>query len=33
MPEEQLVAVMLKRAVAPERPKTTSTDSLLRARW
>jgi EAL domain-containing protein (putative c-di-GMP-specific phosphodiesterase class I) len=33
MPEEQLVAVMLKRAVAPERTKSNNTDSLLRARW
>lgn len=33
MPEEHLVSVMLKRAVAPERPKVASTDSLLRARW
>ena len=33
MPEEQLVAVTLKRAVAPERTKSNNTDSLLRARW
>jgi len=33
MPEEQLVAVMLKRAVAPDRVKSAPTDSLLRARW
>ncbi|HEY9013425.1 MAG TPA: EAL domain-containing protein [Devosia sp.] len=34
MPEQQLVSVMLKRAVAPERPKIVSgQDSLLRARW
>jgi EAL domain-containing protein (putative c-di-GMP-specific phosphodiesterase class I) len=33
MPQEQLVAVMMKRAVAPERPKAASTDTLLRARW
>lgn len=33
MPEEQLVAVMLKRAVAPERSKSAPQDSLLRARW
>lgn len=33
MPEAQLAAVMLKRAVAPERPKVSNTDSLLRARW
>ncbi len=33
MPEEQLVAVMLKRAVAPDRPKSAPTDHLLRARW
>jgi EAL domain-containing protein (putative c-di-GMP-specific phosphodiesterase class I) len=33
MPEEQLTAVMLKRAVAPDRPKVTSTDTFLRARW
>lgn len=33
MPEEQLVAVMLKRAVAPDRPKSAPTDNLLRARW
>lgn len=33
MPEEQLVAVMLKRAVAPERSKVGNSDSLLRARW
>ena len=33
MPEEQLVAVMLKSAVAPDRPKSAPTDHLLRARW
>jgi EAL domain-containing protein (putative c-di-GMP-specific phosphodiesterase class I) len=33
MPQEQLVTVMLKRAVAPERVKSAPTDSLLRARW
>ena len=33
MPEEQLVGVMLKRAVAPDRPKSAPTDNLLRARW
>ena len=33
MPEEQLVTVMLKRAVAPDRVKSAPTDSLLRARW
>lgn len=34
MPEQQLVAVMLKRAVAPERPKVVpAQDTLLRARW
>ena len=33
MPEEQLVGVMLKRAVAPDRVKAAPADNLLRARW